>query len=351
MKIFLNLFFILISLIFINKDAVSQVSNDSCLSANNLGFIPFGSIGTFCFDGQINIPLIDSTDLALPNFPYPNIILPCNGYIPSIAVPGKDLWYTFYTNCDLTFRAENSDTVHLSFWIGDDCNNLLPIDCFTIPEGISFSQTLNGLGGHAIFLQVSGPNTIVNTNFTVCFSGTIGACFPVFNFSPTPVQCFTYEVQITDCSNSQSNDGSVNINSMLGNSPYTCYWNDGVIGFSRNNLAPGVYYFTITDVNGCAENDSIVISISTSLIENKNNDFLILNDTKVKEITISSSNNYFNVNNYYNIKNTLGHLIYTDRITSDIKFVFNYSSFAAGIYFLQFEFQNSIKSIKFQVLD
>lgn len=332
-------------------NAFAQTTNDSCQSAYNVGFIPNGSIGTICFDGQINVQLIDSTDLALPNFPYPNIPLPCNGYVSSVAVPGKDIWFKFYTNCDLTFRVENSDSVHLSFWIGDDCNNLLPVQCYTIAEGLSFSQTLNGLGGHYIYLQVSGPNTFVNTNFTICLSGTIASCFPIFNFTSTPVRCFVYDLQFTNCSSNQVNDGSVTLSSFQGNPPYTCFWSDGFNGFSRNNLAPGIYYLTITDVNGCSVNDSVVISVSTSLFLNETKDFDILNDTKSKVLTILCKNSQLNTENYFMIKNTLGQQNHSEIISSRDKIVFDYSSLPIGIYYLHFKFQNIFKVIKFQIIN
>lgn len=347
MKKFILFPFFLLLINFCN----AQVTNDSCLSAKNIGFIPNGSIGLICFNGSINVPLIDSTDFAIANFPYPNISIVCNGYTPVIAFPGKDIWYRFTTNCDFTFQVENSDTVHLSFWFGDTCSNLIPIQCYTVPAGLTYNHTLSGLGGHTIFLQVSGPNISVNTKFTICFSGTLASCFPSYTFSPTPTQCFVYDVQTTNCSSAQSNDGTASINLTQGNSPFSCLWNDGFNGFVRSNLASGIYYFTITDINGCSESDSISISIANAIIiDNQGSFYKVKNNKELEILSVLFQKNKLSDRDLFFITNNLGVEIFSSRIFSLDKLTFNYSKLTNGIYYLHFKAQNPIPTIKFSVI-
>ena len=159
---------LLLILIHCNCLCIAQVPNDSCLSAHDIGILPQGMITTMCFDGTIHIGFIDSTDFATPNFPYPTIPNACLGYTPNVANFGKDVWYKCQVNCDITIRIENSDTLHLSVWLGDTCSMLMPIECFTIPAGVGNMQTINFVGGHTLYLQFSGQNNLVDTRFTFC---------------------------------------------------------------------------------------------------------------------------------------------------------------------------------------
>jgi hypothetical protein len=54
-------------------------------------------------------------------------------------------------------------------------------------------------------------------------------------------------------------DGSINITTSGGNSPYSYFWSDGSITNTINNLVAGVYSVTVTDSNNCSSIDSITI--------------------------------------------------------------------------------------------
>ncbi len=61
-------------------------------------------------------------------------------------------------------------------------------------------------------------------------------------------------------------NGSVNANVSGGNGPYTYSWtppnaNSPIL----NNVAAGKYYLTVTDINGCTSNDSVVVKDTNSL--------------------------------------------------------------------------------------
>ncbi len=315
----------------------AQVVNDSCLSAIDLGALPYGSVlSSPCFSGVPCITIEDSTDFALPNFPYPTIPNNCSGYVSGIASPAKDLWYKFTINCDFTFRVENSDTLHISFWIGDTCSNLVPITCYTIPSSVQYSQTLSGLGGqHTIFLQVSSQNVSSQNTFTVCLAAGIPFCSPTFDLSnPTSVLCCEYNSATTPCSGSLANDGTATISIVNGNAPYTCIWNDGYTGFYRDSMAPGNYFFTITDANGCVEVDSVSIGIYTgNSMDNLSNKVCIFFNPLNGEIFINLDeiSPQWILNYEFLVTNLTGKVIYRSNLSTSKKFLLNAEK---GMYFL-----------------
>ena len=289
----LNLFLILLSLTIFSNNCFSQVSNDSCISAIDLGLIPGGTINGPCMDGEIHSFLSGSTINALPNFPYPTIPQSCGGYTATVASPANDVWYKLQVDCDFTFQIENSDTVHLSIWMGDSCSNLYPLACYTNPSGNVLNQLLVGLGYKTLWMQISGQNTSVNTNFSMCIIGSNYSCSPTYSIFPsTPVSCMQYNVSHTDCISMNSYDGIASIHILNGNGPYTCTWDDGNLSDSiRPYLNPGIYHFKITDVNGCIQHDSVTINLSTTLHENIFEAISIYYSQELSILKISSKNN------------------------------------------------------------
>ncbi|MFN5345953.1 MAG: T9SS type A sorting domain-containing protein [Bacteroidota bacterium] len=81
----------------------------------------------------------------------------------------------------------------------------------------------------------------------------------IISSSTTPISC------------SGGNNGSISLNVIGGDAPYTYYWNNGSSSSSINNLTAGTYQSTITDFNGCTA--SITESISEP-------DAIILTGTK-----------------------------------------------------------------------
>ncbi len=105
-------------------------------------------------------------------------------------------------------------------------------------------------------------------------------------------------VNITNASASNQQDGSITLDPSGGTAPYQISWSNGQTGNTINNLAPGNYSFVITDANGCsfAAPDPIVVSVSTSIQESAWPDYISIapnpahGDVKVKWTSIPSSN-------------------------------------------------------------
>lgn len=64
---------------------------------------------------------------------------------------------------------------------------------------------------------------------------------------------------INDATCHNTTDGSAAITVSSGTAPYTFQWADGETSPIRLDIAPGSYYFTVTDASGCLSADSLVV--------------------------------------------------------------------------------------------
>jgi len=69
---------------------------------------------------------------------------------------------------------------------------------------------------------------------------------------------------ITDASSSTSTDGSIEI-ILNGNPTYAIEWSDGSSNPRLENISAGDYTVTVTDTIGCANSDTLLVGISTSI--------------------------------------------------------------------------------------
>jgi hypothetical protein len=249
----------------------AQVPNDDCAGGFFQGIQMLPALSYNCSDiaNGMGVLINDSTDLAIPNFPYPCIPLPCSGFTTSVAAPAKDRWYAFRVHCDLEFTATCSDTCHISFWSGSDCAALVPLACYTLLP----NSPVNGMvfpPGPTPFLdtlsmQISGNGVVQDVNYMICLLNPHPPCigFPV-SPAPTPVVCFTYDTVVTPNSSLSEPNGAIAIEMQLGNSPFTIQWNMGDDSFALDNLAAGVYDYIITDGSGCTESGSITVDYDPS---------------------------------------------------------------------------------------
>ena len=76
------------------------------------------------------------------------------------------------------------------------------------------------------------------------------------------------EIINTSCIN--SNNGQADLTVWGGTPPYSFLWNNNLTNEDLVDVGPGIYYITITDINGCSLIDTIIISSnndSTSIIQ------------------------------------------------------------------------------------
>lgn len=244
----------------------AQVVNDDCATAEAL----FPANGT----GQCDVPalpgfvypLLDSTDLAVVDFPYPISSMACPGYAGNTLAPAKDLWYKAYGRYGYSWDLQTADTCHLTVWVGGGCANLLPVSCFAVAAGSAIGD-ICGLNPttDTLYLQVSNKSGIASdANFRLCFTSSCPPdAWANFQFdASTPVQCVTYNVGLQPCSENQSADGELHVEVTGGIPPVTIDWEDGGSAFNLSGLSAGLYPFILTDGQGCATLDTATIECS-----------------------------------------------------------------------------------------
>jgi hypothetical protein len=252
----------------------SQVANDDCATAQYWGHVPFqNSVG--CFDGSSLLDTTYSGDNinAVVNFPYPQNPSNCLGYTATIAAPANDVWYYLDAYQGTALRGLKigcSDTVHVSFWIGDSCQNMVPLACYTVPgmtllDDPTF-EIQASLSNAKVFIQVSGVGVGHFMNFQLCMGHTVLS--PIFyTFDPTPVLCFAYHLTSQAASSALAQDGSATAHVSMGHAPFTYHWSDNSTDSTLHNAAQGWYGVTITDGLGCVEEDSVFIgSVATAVM-------------------------------------------------------------------------------------
>jgi hypothetical protein len=254
--------------------AVGQVPNDDCAGGFAQGVWQLVTWSTNCDDpGNSNNGTIiwDSTHLAVPNFPYPTNPSPCIGYTPTVAAPANDRWYAVQVGCELGFTVECSDTCHISFWSGDNCGLLAPLDCYTIPPntpttGMVWTLDNFPLSPDTLLVQISGNGVGQHTHYTLCLTNPTPPCDPIYvEPAPTPVTCFLYDITVMPASSSSSMDGAATVMMQMGNGPFSLVWATGDTTLTLAGLPTGWHAFTITDAQGCHATDSVLVPVDATV--------------------------------------------------------------------------------------
>ncbi|MBL4577107.1 MAG: hypothetical protein JKX74_01465, partial [Flavobacteriales bacterium] len=134
------------------------------------------------------------------------------------------------------------------------------------------------------FYQVNCGSPIPLTNFT-CLLDTLPFCIvfcksgndaPDYIITTSSVSCCNIVAAVTgnDISCNGNSDGTASVSITGGTSPFTFLWSNGDNGSTADSLSGGTHFVTITDVNGCTNIDSAIISEPGVLTANAG-----LNDT------------------------------------------------------------------------
>ena len=172
---------ILLSIIAITN-VKSQVANDDCSTAIDLGHVSYWTTGGFgCFNSvsEMDTGLYSASTLnALVNYPYPMISIPCIGYTANISAPANDVWYKISgVTCDLFLIFVSSDTTHLCIWTGANCSVLCPRKCYTLLPNQYIQDSIYSIGSNPLYFQISGPgiNKYIQY-FHMCLEGSQQNC-------------------------------------------------------------------------------------------------------------------------------------------------------------------------------
>ena len=142
--------------------------------------------------------------------------------------------------------------------------NSIDISCNGLCDGsISITKINNGIAPY-IYKWDSGDTTsyisnLCSGNYNLTVEDSDHCIVKVSYYIKEP-EILYVNIESSDETSFQSNDGVVVANTYGGIPPYHYIWSTGDTTSSIMNLTPGIYYVTVSDKNGCVEIDSSVIN-------------------------------------------------------------------------------------------
>ena len=126
-----------------------------------------------------------------------------------------------------------------------------------LPEGEIYTFNTYDSGGDGwgfgswYELSICGGNNVIINNSGNAPTGSGGSESFSVPFVTDNCFCFSIDLEQSSASSPTAADGSITTSSYAGNSPFTYEWSNGATTENLNNVAPGVYYVTVTDSLGC----------------------------------------------------------------------------------------------------
>lgn len=150
-----------------------------------------------------------------------------------------------------------------------------PLELCENGEAYDLNQTVLPLGGVFSGEGVDGHYFDPQFDFelpgeySIDYTYTDGnGCSNTFNMIPTILSVDVLDVISTN-SSCTGTDGTASVSVIGQNAPYDYYWSTGSTGTTVSNLAPGVYYINVTDVNNCLLVEQVNIQ-STNIVLTEN---------------------------------------------------------------------------------
>ncbi len=146
------------------------------------------------------------------------------------------------------------------------CNGLCDGTASVSPTGGTAPYTYlwsnNGSTAASVSSLCTGPLNVIITDFY--------GCEKIVPFTIDQPNVLTITSDTTPPTCNTICDGIVTANPLGGTSPYTYQWNDiaSQTGQTAVGLCEGTYMVTVTDFNGCAENDTVTITAPSVIISN-----------------------------------------------------------------------------------
>ena len=213
-----------------------------------------------------------------------------NGSI-NLTVTGGTAPYTYLWNTGATSEDINSLAPGIYSVSVEDAGGCIKSIDFTIaePSPISVSETLtnvscNGAADGSISLAVgggTGPYTYswaddgsITTkdrtglgpgNYTITVQDASG-CLYVESFNITEPAVLSSTATQLNVSCFGESTGSIDLAISGGSTPYTFLWSNGALTEDLTNIPAGNYSVTITDANGCTDNQSFTITEPASAL-------------------------------------------------------------------------------------
>jgi len=173
------------------------------------------------------------------------------------------------TGCILTTSlvvGEADSITSNSTYTDATCNSICDGTASVTPTGGTLPYTYlwshNGSTASSASGLCAGPVSVTITDFNGCTN--------VVNFNIASPNALTITSTTSDVACITVCDGSATTNPVGGTGPFSFQWNDPLSQTNQtaNGLCAGTYIVTVTDFNGCAENDTVVINEPTIIIDN-----------------------------------------------------------------------------------
>ena len=216
-----------------------------------------------CFgscDGSINVIVIGGA----PNFQYtwtgPNGFTGTDSTETGLCEGIYNLNVTDNNLCELNTSLvvrENDSITANSTFTNASCNAICDGTASVSPTGgtapYTFIWSSNGSSGSTISGLCTGTESVTITDFF--------GCQKVVNFIIDSPNSLTISSTITNPSCHTDCNGTATANPIGGTAPYSYQWNDpsSQTGPIATGLCDGTYIVTVTDFEGCSENDTLII--------------------------------------------------------------------------------------------
>ncbi|MGB4848933.1 MAG: T9SS type A sorting domain-containing protein, partial [Saprospiraceae bacterium] len=141
--------------------------------------------------------------------------------------------------------------------------NILNTSCFESCDGV-ITVTLNNPLPPVTYLWENGNTQSSRTglcagSYSVTATDAAG-CSASGIFTVTQPFPLNANAGNTDETAAHANDGTAWSAPIGGTGPYTYHWSNGSVDSLVTNLSPGAYFLTVTDANGCTDQDFALIS-------------------------------------------------------------------------------------------
>ncbi len=220
----------------------SGMNSNYCADADGVALIPSPTGGTFTGSGLVNDSL------------FPTLLLPANYY---------DILYTYN---DGTCPNTDTQTVYIDTLPVVNFVGLETQYCFTADDDTLTGTPYGGIyTGSGITDSIFSPSSILPSTYDIIYTFTDGNGCISSDTNTTIVSLSSIPSIIVDTIHNVScyggNNGFINISITGGATPYQSYlWSDGQTIEDPDTLQANIYYFTLTDNEGCRAFDTVEVT-------------------------------------------------------------------------------------------